>query len=131
MDNSKESIKEDSSSNKYIKSYEFFSKKSNFDEYMIEYLKKYEIVYEKILPNLLPNSKRTSLFFTDVLPLRNIQLSESVRNQHEELKYYNDGCQVPNLSQFYKVKSPEDHTLIFESRFECGNLCMAFKVKNK
>lgn len=29
---------------------------------------------------------------------------------------------------YYTKKSPEDNTLIFESRFESGNLCLATKV---
>ena len=30
--------------------------------------------------------------------------------------------------QFYKLKGPEDNTLIFESRFESGNLLAAMKI---
>lgn len=29
---------------------------------------------------------------------------------------------------FYKLASPDDVTLLFESRFECGNLLKAIKV---
>ena len=32
--------------------------------------------------------------------------------------------------QFYKVKGPEDKTLVFESRFESGNLYLAQKVSD-
>lgn len=31
-------------------------------------------------------------------------------------------------SQFYKPKGPDDRTLIFESRFESGNLLAAIKI---
>lgn len=32
--------------------------------------------------------------------------------------------------QFYKLKGPEDKTLIFESRFESGNLLAAVKISD-
>lgn len=34
-------------------------------------------------------------------------------------------------SQFYKLTGPEDRTLIFESRFECGNLLAAVKISDQ
>ncbi|PFX25530.1 Cytosolic carboxypeptidase 2 [Stylophora pistillata] len=39
------------------------------------------------------------------------------------------GTQISN-KPFYKIKSPEDSTLLFESRFECGNLLRAVKVND-
>lgn len=39
------------------------------------------------------------------------------------------GSQISN-KPFYKLTSPEDCTLIFESRYECGNLLRAIKVNN-
>lgn len=39
------------------------------------------------------------------------------------------GTQISN-KPFYKLKSPEDSTLLFESRFECGNLLRAVKVND-
>lgn len=37
---------------------------------------------------------------------------------------YTQGQEAPNgdVSAFYQIQSPDDYTLIFESRFECGNL---------
>lgn len=35
-----------------------------------------------------------------------------------------------NLEPFYTASDPEDSTLIFESRFESGNLAAAVKVKD-
>ena len=32
--------------------------------------------------------------------------------------------------QFYKLKGPDDKTLIFESRFESGNLLAAVKISD-
>jgi len=37
-------------------------------------------------------------------------------------KYYH------RLHSFYTPTGAEDHTLVFESRFECGNLGKAFQV---
>ena len=37
------------------------------------------------------------------------------------------GSQISN-KPFYKLTTPDDHTLLFESRFECGNLLRAIKV---
>jgi hypothetical protein len=34
------------------------------------------------------------------------------------------------LSPFYTPTGPNDHTLVFESRFECGNLSMVSKVSD-
>ena len=35
---------------------------------------------------------------------------------------------LPGVEPFYKKKSPTDRTLIFESRFESGNLAAALAV---
>lgn len=34
-----------------------------------------------------------------------------------------------SLNPFYKITDEEDETLVFESRFECGNLKKAIKVE--
>ncbi|CAH3186518.1 unnamed protein product [Porites lobata] len=39
------------------------------------------------------------------------------------------GSQILN-KPFYKLTTPDDHTLLFESRFECGNLLRAIKVND-
>jgi len=36
-----------------------------------------------------------------------------------------------NIDSFYTRKSPKDQTLIFESRFESGNLAAAVKVDER
>lgn len=36
-----------------------------------------------------------------------------------------------NVEPFYVRKNDEDHTIIFESRFESGNLAAALKVNNQ
>lgn len=35
-----------------------------------------------------------------------------------------------NVEPYYTLKGPEDHTIVFESRFESGNLAAACKVSN-
>jgi hypothetical protein len=37
---------------------------------------------------------------------------------------------VVGVENFYKKKDDQDRTLIFESRFESGNLAAALKVNN-
>lgn len=39
--------------------------------------------------------------------------------------------QVKSDQNVYKLQSPEDRTLLFESRFECGNLYLAQKVSDR
>jgi hypothetical protein len=38
-----------------------------------------------------------------------------------------DKCEMPPILPFYSPYGPNDKTLIFESRFESGNLAMAVK----
>ena len=40
------------------------------------------------------------------------------------------GNEDEEVKQFYDLKNKEDKTLIFESRFESGNLSMASKVSD-
>ena len=35
-----------------------------------------------------------------------------------------------NVEPYYTHKGPDDHTIVFESRFESGNLAAACKVSN-
>lgn len=46
------------------------------------------------------------------------------------MKTKNMGQQGSTPSQFYKPKGPDDKTLIFESRFESGNLLAAIKISD-
>ncbi len=75
-------------------------------------------------------------------------VSGSAEDSQHDLKKYPYGPTVPStqycqsynarglainkwyleLKPYYLVKEPDDHTLVFESRFECGNLRRAVKV---
>ena len=48
--------------------------------------------------------------------------SEYTIEPHETINVQNP------IKPYYQLTSPEDNTLIFESRFESGNLCMAIKL---
>jgi len=77
------------------------------------------IVYERLYPNSLPVSKRRSLFFTEL---------SSISTQDE---YSGRVIEEEKMTSYYKLKGSNDKTLIFESRFECGNLRLAIKKSDK
>jgi len=92
-----------------------------FKEYLLKEIINMNIVYEKLYPNSISNLKRTSFFFTELVNLykkRKIQINtENTEISGEE-----------KAQPYYKITGPEDETLVFESRFECGNLCLVAKV---
>ena len=93
--------------------------------------REYKLVYERIYPNSLPNSKRSDYFFTEVVSIKSLinkrARLDSELNCQMYLKNYKTQTNFhlfPNCVQI----NPYEKTLIFESRFESGNLCLAFKV---
>jgi len=90
-----------------------------------------ELVYERIFPNSLPHSQREDYFLTEVANIKSL-VSKNLKMDNE----FNIKMQVKNFKNNYKAEiveleqnSKKDKTLGFESRFETGNLCLAFKVK--
>jgi len=78
-----------------------------------------QLVYERLYPDCVPVSKKKSRHFTELLKIKNSDYSS------EETGIANiEG----DLAPYYKLKEPTDETLVFESRFESGNLCLALKV---
>jgi hypothetical protein len=73
------------------------------------------IVYERLYPNSLPIIKRKSLFFTELSSM-NTQDERSGRMIEDK-----------KMTPYYSLKGNNDRTLIFESRFESGNLRLAIK----
>ncbi|KAJ3225944.1 Cytosolic carboxypeptidase 3 [Clydaea vesicula] len=61
-------------------------------------------------------------------PSENINIPESYFNSATEKKNLVYDCNFKSISSFYKLKSDEDDTLMFESRFESGNLGEAYRV---
>ncbi len=78
------------------------------------------LVYEKLFPESKPTAKRGSLFFTE---LCNIQGLINLKDESVG-KTFGEDALVP----YYSLRDKQDDTLLFESRFESGNLCMALKV---
>eukprot|EP00826_Nyctotherus_ovalis_P030193 TRINITY_DN2401_c0_g12_i1.p1 TRINITY_DN2401_c0_g12~~TRINITY_DN2401_c0_g12_i1.p1 ORF type:complete len:233 (+),score=29.15 TRINITY_DN2401_c0_g12_i1:170-868(+) len=80
------------------------------------------LVYERLYPNSLPINQRKSLFFTELMAVSARSLPDfylgKVLGEEEMLSYY-------------KPRDVTDRTLVFESRFESGNLKLALKKSEK
>jgi len=87
-------------------------------DYLIEELNHGNIVYERAYSNSLPVSQRKTLFFTELYAIRSFSIPEICRG-----KALNEELILP----YYKLKNAADDTLVFESRFESGNLLLAIK----
>ena len=85
-------------------------------EYILKEAKFSNIVYERLYPNSLPTTQRKSLFFTEISSIN--PLSEVYFG-----RTFFDG----EMENYYRIKSKNDKTLIFESRFESGNLKFCIK----
>eukprot|EP00826_Nyctotherus_ovalis_P016482 TRINITY_DN1476_c0_g1_i6.p1 TRINITY_DN1476_c0_g1~~TRINITY_DN1476_c0_g1_i6.p1 ORF type:complete len:234 (+),score=17.34 TRINITY_DN1476_c0_g1_i6:89-790(+) len=78
-----------------------------------------QIVYERLYPDSVAISQRRSRHFTELLKIKN---SDSSSEETGVAGIESD------LVPYYKLKSSSDETLVFESKFESGNLCLALKV---
>jgi len=86
--------------------------------HLLSELQFYPLVYERMYPNSLPITKRKSLLLTELCAINAFEEASSYTGKlltEEEMKPY------------YKVKDAGDTTLVFESRFECGNLKLSIK----
>ena len=92
------------------------------------------VVYERRFPTSLPQRKRESYFLTELDNVKRLIRRQGLldADMNLRLKTTNskDEAEVSGntLEPYYKLKSQHDRTLVFESRFECGNLCLALKV---
>jgi hypothetical protein len=69
-------------------------------------------------PDSLPITERKSLLLTELCTI----------NSFEEISSYTGKVLAEEeMKPYYKVKNIEDTTLMFESRFECGNLKLSIK----
>jgi len=92
-----------------------------------------EVIYERLFGKSLPQQKRESYFLTEMYNIKSLirrrestEESIDLRLRTSLLKDTSSSSQ--SLSPYYIPTSPEDTTLVFESRFESGNLCLATKV---
>ena len=65
--------------------------------------------------------QRNSFFLTEIYNIK------QYTNSCQDKSYKNLNKYETNLESYYKP-SKKDNTLVFESKFESGNLCMAIKV---
>lgn len=89
-----------------------------------------KIVYEKLFAKSLPQQMRDSYFLTELYNVKIlIKRNEEVQNTKSEFnKTQRTEVFTERMEPYYQPTSPRDTTLVFESRFESGNLCMAIKV---
>eukprot|EP00826_Nyctotherus_ovalis_P030199 TRINITY_DN2401_c0_g6_i1.p1 TRINITY_DN2401_c0_g6~~TRINITY_DN2401_c0_g6_i1.p1 ORF type:complete len:147 (-),score=37.85 TRINITY_DN2401_c0_g6_i1:217-657(-) len=92
-----------------------------------------QVVYERLFANSLPQHERDSYFLTEVYNIKDlmrhrefVEKGYEVSLQQNAVKESTSAKEV--LKPYYTLKSPKDTTLLFESRFESGNLCLASKV---
>ena len=100
-------------------------------QYFLEELPKYQIVFERVYPGTIPSSQRKSLFCTELYNVKKL-LKFNTETEHSETQDYASELECRNLQDtelntYYKLDNSEDQTLIFESRFESGNLRLAVK----
>ncbi len=91
-----------------------------------------QIVYERLFAKSLPQRQRDSYFLTEMYNIRSLIRRQGDVDGSPDLRLKSASAKDDNaklaLKPYYTPTSPEDRTLVFESRFESGNLCMAIKV---
>ena len=89
-----------------------------FKAYLLSEIRLNPIVYERLYTASLSVSQRKSLFLTELCAI----------NPFNELSSYMGKVLNENeLIPFYTLKDKDDKTLVFESKFECGNLRLGIK----
>jgi hypothetical protein len=95
-------------------------------------IKKRDIVYERRFPKSLPQQQRESYFFTELFNIKRLLRRQSMLEAESNLRLHSstgkDEDSGAGLASYYTPTGLDDHTLVFESRFECGNLSLAVKV---
>jgi cytosolic carboxypeptidase protein 2/3 len=91
-----------------------------------------QCVYERIYPNSLEQRYRESYFLTEIYNIKkntvtNEEDSAEVRIITNTMKTLSNA----KVTSYYTLLGSTDKTLIFESRFESGNLCLAGKVSDE
>lgn len=76
------------------------------------------LVYERLSPESVPTAERKSMLFTELFDAKKPGQGAAGRTFGEE-----------ELETYYSPRGKQDATLVFESRFESGNLGMAIKVR--
>jgi len=94
-------------------------------KYLKKELENAEIVYERLYPKSLSIKSKESFLFTQLLSIKELPyFSHLASESTAEINPFIDTEPPP----YYSLKNSKDKTLVFESRFECGNLYLALKV---
>jgi len=91
-------------------------------EYILKELPISQMVYERLYPESVPIKQKQNMFLTQLFNIHKLVPSESLQSE----QHYYSGIEV-ELLPYYQPKDDMDKTLIFESRFESGNLALALK----
>ncbi len=83
-----------------------------------------QVVYERCFPKSLPQQKRDSYFLTELYNVKRLIQRQGCFDN--ELLCSGTDHVKPVLEPYYHL-GENDSTLVFESRFESGNLCLAIK----
>ena len=92
---------------------------------------KSDIVYEKEAKNSLPQCQRDTFFLSEIINIKSLVATNKQITGDIEIKLKAQSSQSKghqSLSPYYVPRGYEDRTLVFESRFESGNLCIAIKA---
>ena len=102
--------------------------RQSLQEELLYEFENYTTCYEKKLPNSISNKDRDSYFLSEIGP---------IQTSIKEANYFHDGG-IKEIIKSYLDMDPleknhiqdRNNPLIFDSNFEGGNLCLAFKVIN-
>ncbi len=93
-----------------------------------------QIVYERLFAKSLPQQKRDSYFLTEMYNIKSLIRRQGALEDNIDLKLRAGLPDKTNAKQllapYYTPTSAADRTLVFESKFESGNLCMAIKISD-
>lgn len=94
-----------------------------------------QIVFEREFPKSMPQQKRDSYFLTEMFNVKSLIRHQENVESGIDLKIrtslLKDAQSTKSTGgQYYIPSSPEDTTLVFESRYESGNLCLAVKISD-
>lgn len=103
------------------------SVRCSLKRYLTSEVSSQQVVYERCYPKSLPQKKRDSYFLTEMFNIKRLIRRQGLLESDADTTQIKE----PVVPPYYTVVSPEDRTLVFESRFESGNIALAMKVVEK
>jgi hypothetical protein len=90
-----------------------------------------QVVYERLFTKSLSQRMRDSFFLTEMYNIKNlIKHNNQTEDISLKLRTTGNDTNIKEMLEPYYKPLPNDSTLVFESRFESGNLCLAAKVSD-